>query len=235
MSQSLVIPRQLPADGTQSEDIDRFESRRRLDRVEGDAQALGQARLGSPAQLALGAGGVDRDALHLAGARWRELGLEIAGAAELAEGVDQLQHVGLDPGADVDRAARLGRGRGEHRRDNVAHIYVVAGLLAVAEDGRLLALAQAAAEDRDHAGLAERVLARAVDVAEPQWHAGKSVEALVEGEVALAGELALAVGGLRRQWRVLGERQLLAVALAVDRAPGRAEDDPPHLGRAGGL
>ena len=68
--------------------------------------------------------------------------------------------------------------------------------------------AQQAAEDRDHAGLAERVLARAVDVAEPQAIAGEPVEPLVERQVALGGELALAVGGERRDRRRLVERQL---------------------------
>ena len=85
--------------------------------------------------------------------------------------------------------------RGQRRRDHVAHIYVVAGLGAVAEDGRPPAVAQQAAEDRDHAGLAERVLARAVDVAEPQGDAGEAVEALVQRQVALGRVLALAVGG----------------------------------------
>src|SRR5881392_2349171 len=59
--------------------------------------------------------------------------------------------------------------------DHVAHIYVVAGLGAVAEDLGTASLLEEAAEDRDHAGLAERVLAGAVDVAEPQRDAGQPV------------------------------------------------------------
>ena len=74
--------------------------------------------------------------------------------------------VGLDAGADVERA-RVGVGSpapqvGAH---HVADEDVVARLLAVAVDRRLLAAQQLHREDRDHAGLAVRVLARAVDVA----------------------------------------------------------------------
>ena len=106
-------------------------------------------------------------------------------------------------------------GRGERGADDVAHIYVVPGLAAVAEDRRPFAGLQLAAEDRDHAGLAERVLARAVDVAEPQAHAREPVEALVEGEVALGGELALSVGGHRR------DRGATRAAAAAGRRPRR--------------
>ncbi len=122
--------------------------------------------------------------------------------------------------------------RGQRRRDDVADVYVVAGLAAVAEDGRAPAGAQQAAEDRDHARLAERVLARAVDVAEPQRDGREPVEALEERQVALGRELALAVGRERRDRRRLVERQLLAFALAVDRAAGGDEDDPSALGAA---
>ena len=73
-------------------------------RVEGQPQAVVEARSrGRQPSSRSAAAGVERDPLHLAGARRRELGLEVLGAAELAERLGQLQHVGLDPGADVDR------------------------------------------------------------------------------------------------------------------------------------
>src|SRR4029450_9306393 len=96
-------------------------------------------------------------------------------------------------------------------------VSVAAGRPAVAHRGRPFAAAQPAAEDRDHAGLAEWVLPGAVDVAQAQGHPGEAVETLVEGEVALGGELALAVGGERLDRRVLAQRQRLSLALAVDR------------------
>ena len=109
--------------------------------------------------------------------------------------------------------------------DEIADVDVVARLLAVAEDLRRLALAQLAAEDRDDARLAVRVLARAVDVAEAQRHRRKPVEAVVEAEVALGAELALPVGGHRQ--RLDGLRRRQHVGLAVDRAARRGEDDAP--------
>jgi hypothetical protein len=53
---------------------------------------------------------------------------------------------------------------GEHRRDHVSYEDVIARLAAVAVDGRRSSGAEQAAEDRDHAGLPERVLTGAVDV-----------------------------------------------------------------------
>ena len=97
----------------------------------------------------------------------------------------------------------------------------------VAEDRRLPPLVHLQREDRDHAGLALGVLARAVDVGEPQRDRRDPVEALVEPEVELGRHLALPVlrdGSTRRP----RQRQVAALALAVDRAPGRGEDDAPN-------
>ena len=54
--------------------------------------------------------------------------------------------------------------RADERVDDVVDVHEVAGLRAVAEDHRALVAEQLAREDRDHARLAVRVLARAVHV-----------------------------------------------------------------------
>src|SRR6185312_1396298 len=105
-----------------------------------------------------GAAGVDRDALHLTGAGRGEAGFE-GDAGELAELSRQGEDIGLDAGADVERPGRGRGGGGEHRADDVGDVDVVSGLEAVAEDSRGAALAEEAAEDRDHSRLAKRVLA----------------------------------------------------------------------------
>src|SRR4051794_7926171 len=102
--------------------------RGRLDGGEGEPETLVEIRLRAPAELTLGAAGVKGDALDLTRPRWRQLGLEALGAAEPAQRLRQFEHVGLDPGAEVDRAADRRLRRGQRRRDHVAHIYVVAGL-----------------------------------------------------------------------------------------------------------
>ena len=171
-----------------------------------------------------GAGRVDRDPLHLAGAA----GASSGSNSRPAGGGDpraELEHARLDPGADVVGPVAAALGGGEERRDDVADVDVVAGLLAVAEDARPRAAEQGAGEDRDHAGLAVRVLARPVDVAEAQRDGARGRRGGVEAEVALGGELRLPVGRVGAALGVLGERQLAALALAVDRPAGRGEDE----------
>ena len=98
----------------------------------------------------------------------RELRLEArsrpAPAASRSAASD-VEHRRLDAGADVVGAAgarRRRRRRGWPRRRRLRRRS--RGSAAVAEDGRRLARQQPLAEDGDHAGLAVRVLARAVDV-----------------------------------------------------------------------
>ena len=69
------------------------------------------------------------------------------------------------------------------------------------------------------------ILARPVDVAEAQRHAGQPVEAPVEAEIDLAAELARPVGGLGQARRLLAEREVPPLPFAVDRATGRGEYD----------
>ena len=79
------------------------------------------------------------------------------------------------------------------------------------------------AEHRDHARLAARVLARAVDVGQPQDEAPTARAAGVVLDVALGGRLGHGVrrSGLRR--RGLGRRD--HVRVAVDRAAGRGQHE----------
>ena len=86
----------------------------------------------------------------------------------IARAIDvvELLHARLDAGADVDdEPAALVR-RAHERVDDVVDEHEVAGLLAVAEDRGPRAVEHHAGEDRDDAGFAVRVLARAVDVRE---------------------------------------------------------------------
>ena len=123
-------------------------------------------------------------------------------------------------GADVEDAA-VAAGRREHRRDDVADVDVVARLLAVAEDRHALAGAQPVDEDRDDAALELRQLARPVDVREAERDVTRPVQAVPGREVLLGRELRGAVGRERPPLVVLPRG---ALALAVDRAAGGAED-----------
>ena len=118
--------------------------------------------------------------------------------------------------------------------DEVADVDVVARLRAVAEHLRPAAGEVLAAEDRDHAGLAVRVLARAVDVAEAQRHRRQAVQALVE-----ARGTARRRASTCRSRPSAGRRMVLGrrdhVGLAVDRAAGRGEHEAPRAGLARGL
>jgi hypothetical protein len=67
-----------------------------------------------------------------------------------------------------------------------------------------------------------RVLPRPVDVPVPERDVPRAVKAVERGQVLLAGELRDPV---RRQRPSLGGLRRRPVALAVDRAAGRAEDD----------
>jgi hypothetical protein len=155
--------------------------------------------------------------LDLAAAGGRVIGLE-AVARLRGERVDDLEHAGLDAAADVVRAGGVRVDRAQVGVDDVAHVHVVARLLAVAEDLGSPALQQRAAEDRDHPGLAERVLAGAVDVAVAQRDRRQPMQAREQRAVVLGAELGQAIGGLGRDRVVLGRGE--GLALAVDRPAG---------------
>ena len=162
-------------------------------------------------EFALGPARVDRDPLHLAGSGGANSGSKRIVAAQLPQAADQLEHVGLAAGADVDRrrCASLSRGR-ENRRDDIADIDVVAGLAAVAKDRRPLAR-RAALRRRSRSRPPRRAgPAAARRRCRAAGGRGEAVEPLVERQVALAGELALAVG--RRSARSARPRSAAAPA-----------------------
>ncbi len=134
----------------------------------------------------------------LALARRGELVRTVA-ATRIGERLEHFDDGGLNAGADVDRPVddppRSEDGvRGQASGDDVIDVDVVAGLAAVAEDGRGSAVEDAPAEDRDDAGLPVGILPRAVDVSEAERGTGNRVQTLEGGDVALRGELAGAVG-----------------------------------------
>jgi len=78
----------------------------------------------------------------------------------LEDGVD----VGLDAGANVERADGVRRKGAGVRLRHVADVNEIARLPAVAVDAGLLSAQQTARENRDHARLTVRVLSRPVDI-----------------------------------------------------------------------
>jgi hypothetical protein len=152
---------------------------------------------------------------------------------DLAQQPHELEHAGLLLGARVQHAAGLAVAGGDERAHEIADVEVVAGLRAVPVDRRRPAVAEAPAEDRDDAGLAAGILPRPVDVAEAQGHRRQPVQALVQAEVALGAELALAVARHRQRLLGLGGRQRLR--LAVDRSSRGGEHEPAGAALAGRL
>ena len=111
------------------------------------------------------------------------------------------------PGADVHGAVDVGLGGQQVCLHDVADVHVVARLQPVAEHRRPAAVEHLAAEDRDHAGLPERVLARPVDVAVAQRDRRQAVQAVKQ----------LRSTARRRTW-------------TARRAPRAPRGDPPARG-----
>src|SRR5439155_4432839 len=203
------------------------------------AEALAEVDLRLEAEDGLRPAGVERVADDLAGARVGELGLELAVveharlASDLAQDVHELEHGGLDPAPDVVSAGRIAFGCFDGRADDLLYIYIVARLATVAEDEWPPAVPELAAEDRDHAGLPERILPRPVDVPKAEVDGRELVQARVEVAVTLRRGLRLTVGSLGSDLGVLTRRKL--VGLAVDRAAGGGIDEPAHFRPACGL
>ena len=106
-------------------------------------------------------------------------------------GREQVDHAGLDLVPMLKRLAARGTPSAARlAAHHVGHVHVVAGLRAVAEDQRRLAREQLAEEDRDHAGLAVRILARPVDVAVAERDVARPVEPVGQRQVLLGAELA---------------------------------------------
>jgi hypothetical protein len=106
-----------------------------------------------------------------------------------------LVHRRLPAGADVDRAGGRHAGqRPHHRVGHVAHVDVVARLLAVSVDHARPPTQQSSREDRDDSGLAFRVLPWPVHVGQPQRHTAGAVQPAQQSELELGGDLGNAVG-----------------------------------------
>ena len=144
-------------------------------------------------------------------------------------GLVQLEHRRLGPAADVEDPAALVRRRREQRLDDVADVDEVACLQPVAEDRPSARRGEPVEEDRDDAALEARRLARPEDVPEPGDDVARAVDAVEADEVLLGAELRDPVRRERPERAVL-ERG--PVALAVDRAARRGEDDPRPRARA---
>ncbi len=125
------------------------------------------------------------------------------------------------------------RDRGEVRRHDVADVDVVARLASVAEHGRRLAGEQLAAEDRHDAGLAERVLPGAVDVAVAQRDRRRRRTAA--RTAARSARRRTCSGRTGPRAAASASRGSAAVGLAVDRAAGGAEDEAPDARLVRGL
>src|SRR5437870_4996184 len=126
-------------------------------------EAVGQLHLRAPSQLPGRALRQDDRAPLLARARRTELGRP-AGAGIARQGIVELVDAGLDPGPDVESARHGAFERGHVGPHHVGGIHVVASLSAVAIYRHRAAFENAPAENRDHAGLTMRILARAVNV-----------------------------------------------------------------------
>src|SRR5438874_11358082 len=186
----------------------------------GQPEAVLERLLGSPVELALGQRRVGHATADVTRPRLCVCRRAVDAGHSAANGV-QLVDRRLDPGADVVDAAGVAD-RGQHAANHVADVDEVAPLLAVAEDGRLLAGGESLEEDRDHASLEARLLPRPVDVREPQRDVPGLEEPVPAADVLLTCELRDAVRRDRDPRCILRRR---AVAFAVDRPAGRAEDD----------
>src|SRR5438874_722604 len=186
----------------------------------GQTQPVLERPLGPPAELARRQRRIGDAAPDVARPRLRVLRLAVD-AGHAPASLMQLFDRRLDPGTDVVDAAGV-VGRGQYPANHVADVDEVARLLAVPEDCRLLAGREPLEEDRDHTALEARFLPRPVDVREPERDVPGAEEAVPAGYVFLARQLRDPV------WRDRAPRSVLRrrlVALAVDGAAGRAEDD----------
>ena len=132
----------------------------------------------------------------------------------MADGPVELEHGGLDGGADVEDAACVPLERREYRVDDVRDVHVIARLPAVTEDPGRAALVQQSHEDRDNARLAVRLLTRAVHIAQAERDVARAVQTIPRRKVFLPAELRRPVGRERPSLCRLADGP---VALAVDR------------------
>src|SRR5713226_968454 len=195
-------------------------------------EAIGQFHLRAPSEFLGRALRQDNRAPLLACARRTELSRP-AGAGITRQRIVELVDAGLDSGPDVESARHGAFERGDVGPHHVGDIDVVASLSAVAIYRHRAALENAPAENRDHAGLTMRILARAVDVRVAKCDVIDPILRAVKKQVLLRRQLGDAVGADRalRMLLVAGEGLLLA----VDRAAGGGENHAPQPALAPGL
>jgi hypothetical protein len=116
-----------------------------------------------------------------------------AAPGKIAELPEERVHVRLERGPHVYAQPVAARQRLDVRPDHVAHVDVVAGLLAVPIDDGRLPLDEPGAEDRDDARLAVRVLPGTIDVRVAQRRVLEAELHLVIVHVVLDADLGDAV------------------------------------------
>ena len=197
---------------------------------DGLPQPVGKRNLGAPAQHSSGRCGID-DAAELLAGLARAVPLGHARAAQAHQVLEQRVDVCLAPGPEIQCPAVVARERREVGPRHVAHVDIVARLLPVAVDHRLLSSEQFLGEDGDDAGFAMRVLTRPIDVAVTAGEVRNAVDGGVEKQIALACQLGHAVGTHR--FRLVGLRRGKRFLLAVDGAAGGGEEHAAQAVAAG--
>ena len=195
------------------------------------AVPVAQFRPGLPAELDPGPGGIDGISQELPRPERQMLGLGLHPGlvGHLAvELVDRRLLAGTDV---AQQPAPLGGGPHEGI-DHVVDVDEVAGLVAVTEDGHLLAPQEALGEDRHHAGLAVGILAGAVDVGQGQGRELERVHLAVGDQVVDDRLLRDPVGGQGPVGQGLLQRELRLVGLAVQSPATGCEDHPLRPGEA---
>ncbi len=144
-------------------------------------------------------------------------------AQRLAQMVIKRNHVGLHPGADIDRADERRLESVDVGRNHIADVNIVARLAAIAVDHRCFAGQQQRQKDCHHTGFALGRLARSVHIGITERDVRQAESLLIIRKIQLPGSLAHAVRASRPCHVILGRGK--HVLLAVDRAARRSEDN----------
>ena len=195
------------------------------------ARPLSRSCCGSPAGRLPQAPGVETAAPLLPGHRRPVAALAVE-TGQRGDPVVEHRHVRLDPAPDVVGAGQPVLGRRDIGRDHVLDEHVVPRLQAVAVDHRGLPGEHLAGEDRDHPGLAVRVLTRAVDVGVPQRAAGHAEVRCAQPRYSSPASLETPYGLAGRQRSPSGVGSGHAVAVERPAAGGEDELPDPGAGRA---
>ena len=189
---------------------------------EGAGQSLCDRRLGLPGAGRAQPGRVNDRAFLLTGlgVGVHDLDLERRG---IEQSPRQLVHIGLLALADVEAADQSVLQGERIGMNDVFNIYIVSGLISIAEYLYLFAIKNTGAEDRDDACFAMGVLSGSEDVAVAQCCVRYFIESMIPFEVLLAD-------GLRQAVRALGAHGVgfcgwEGVLFAVHGPARRGEED----------